>query len=193
MTQLSKIREKLDIIGEKYLDTSVLEKLLAKFAPSYSISQICDTGMISPIKRGKFYINNVNRDIENPYKIADMYFEGVGYMFGGLGVYNVYGYSTQLVEWHTVYNTKISGERIIGRTKFIFKKQRNGFFYGETEQKSGRYIYKIMSRERAFIQMLQEGKVWKKLPENIDVKKLLSLAEAYSTKNIYNSIKKICS
>jgi hypothetical protein len=51
MTQLSKIREKLDIIGEKYLDTNVLEKLLAKFAPSYSISQICDTGMISPIKR----------------------------------------------------------------------------------------------------------------------------------------------
>jgi hypothetical protein len=50
-----------------------------------------------------------------------------------------------------------------------------------------------MSRERAFIQMLQEGKIWKKLPENIDVKKLLSLAEAYSTKNIYNSIKKICS
>jgi hypothetical protein len=51
MTQLSRIREKLDIIGEKYLDTTILQKLLVKFAPSYNISQLCDTGMITPIKR----------------------------------------------------------------------------------------------------------------------------------------------
>lgn len=29
-------------------------------------------------------------------------------MFGGLGVYQMYGYSTQLIEWYTVYNTQIS-------------------------------------------------------------------------------------
>jgi hypothetical protein len=163
-----------------------------KFAPSYNISQLCDTGMITPIKRWKSYINNVNRDIENPYKIADMYFEWGKYMFGGLGIYNMYGYSTQLIEWHTVYNTKVTGERIIGKTKFIFRKQRENFFYWEITQKSGEYIYQTMSPERAFIKMIQEWKIWKKIPENIDKNKLLQLSEKYSTKTLYNSVKKIC-
>ncbi len=51
MTQLSRIREKLDLIGEKYLVKDTLDKLIEKFAPSYTISQLCDTGMISPLKR----------------------------------------------------------------------------------------------------------------------------------------------
>ncbi len=75
-------------------------------------------------------------------------------MFGGLGVYQMYGYSTQLIEWHTVYNTQISGERIIGKTKYIFRKQRESFFYGVTTAESGNITYRVMSRERALIQML---------------------------------------
>jgi hypothetical protein len=51
MTQLSRIREKLDLIGEKYLVKATLDRLIEKFAPSYTISQLCDTGMISPLKR----------------------------------------------------------------------------------------------------------------------------------------------
>lgn len=193
MTQLARIREKLDLIGEKYLWRGLIEKLISKFAPSYTISQLCDTGIISPLKRWSWYINNINRTIEDPYQIADFYFEKETYMFGGLGVYQMYGYSTQLVDWHTVYNTQISAERIIGKTRFIFRKQRESFFYGITTAESNGVRYNIMSRERACIQMISEWKTFRTLPRGVDRDKLIDMAEKYTSKSTQALIKKLCS
>ena len=193
MTQLSRIREKLDLIWEKYLVKATLDRLIEKFAPSYTISQLCDTGMISPLKRWVRYINNINREIEDPYRIANLYFWLETYMFGGLGVYQMYGYSTQLIEWHTVYNTQISWERIIGKTKFIFRKQRESFFYGVTTAESGDITYRVMSRERALIQMLWEWKTFRTLPRGIDRDTLIEMAEKYTSKATLAIIKNLCS
>ena len=114
-------------------------------------------------------------------------------MFGGLGVYNMYGYSTQLIEWYTVYNTQISGSRIIGKTKYIFQKERPSFFYGITTAVSNQITYKVMSRERAFIQMLREGKTFRTLPQGIERNTLKEMAERYATKSITETIRNLCS
>ena len=194
MTQLARIREKLDLIGEKYLTKEVVDILRGKFAPSYTISQLCDTGMVSPLKRWVAYINNINRDIEDPYRIADIYFWSSLYAFGWLGVYQMYGYSTQLIEWYTVYNTQIAWERIIGKTKYIFRKQREGFFtYGCTTAQSGNTAYRVISKERAIIQMIGEWKIFKELPQNIDKKLLLEMAKNFTSKTLYSTIKTLCS
>ena len=192
MTQLARIREKLDLIGEKYLPKATLDKLIAKFAPSYTVAQLCDTKMITPLKRWVWYINNINRTMEDPYRIASIYFGDELYMFGGLGVYQMYGYSTQLIEWYTVYNTQISWERIIGKTRYIFRKQRESFFYGMTTAASGDITYAVMSRERALIQMMREGKIFRTFPARVDKDTLINMAEQYAPKSILTMIQKLC-
>lgn len=194
INQIKKIREKLAFYEEVFIPRAVLEKLILKFAPSYTISDLCRKKVISPLKRwGDIYINNLSRDIQDPYQTAKLYFEDELYAFGGLGVYASYGYSTQVIEWYTVYNTRISGERIIGNSKFIFRKQRESFFYGITSAKNKFGSYQILSRERAFIQMLREWKTWNTIPKDIDTKKLLDLAKKYASAKIYKQIQSLCS
>lgn len=190
--QIQKVREKLDLYWKKIIDKELLEKILNKFAPSYNITDISRKKLISPLKRGKYYINNISKELENPYIIADMYFEWKKYMFWWLGIYNMYGFSTQLIEWHTVYNTQISGDRIIWKTKFIFKKQRDSFFYWSVINKNWNDRYKIMSVERAFIQMIKEWRILNSIPSNVDKNKLFTLAKKYSSKTVISKIKKLC-
>ena len=194
INQIKKIREKLDLYREVFVPREVLEKLITKFAPSYTISDLCRKKVISPLKRwGDIYINNLSRDIQDPYQTAKLYFTDELYAFGGLGVYASYGYSTQVIEWYTVYNTRISGERIIGNSKFIFHKQRESFFYGITMGKNKFWSYQMLSRERAFIQMFREWKTWKSIPKDIDTKKLLELAKKHTSVLLYKKIQSLCS
>lgn len=192
VNQIQRVREKLDYYWKKIIDKELLEKILNKFAPSYDITDISRKKIISPLKRGKYYINNISKDIENPFKIADMYFEWDIYMFWWLWVYNMYDFSTQLIEWYTVYNTKFSGERIIWKNKFIFKKQRNSFFYWNIINKNWNDRYKVMSIERAFIQMIKEWRIINSIPNNIDYKKLLTMAKKYSSKTVVSKIENLC-
>ena len=137
INQIKIIREKLDLYRKLFIEREVLEKLLDKFAPSYTITDLCRKKVISPLKRGgDTYINNLSREIQDPYQTIALYFQNDIYAFGGLGVYASYGYSTQVIEWHTVYNTRFSGDRIIGNVKYIFIKQRESFFYGITTGKN---------------------------------------------------------
>ncbi|MBW7954957.1 hypothetical protein H3C61_04045 [Candidatus Gracilibacteria bacterium] len=190
--QISIIRDKLRLYDEKFIEKDKIDKLLSKFAPSYKIKDVTSLGLISPLKRGQIYINNLSNKIEDPFVIADLYFQGKDYAFGGLGVYNMYGFSTQVVEWYTVYNKLISGDRIIGKTKFIFKKQKPNFFYGIITKKSGDNSYLVFSPERAFIQLLKEGKNFNELPKNIDKENLLQMAKKYAPKTIISKIEKLC-
>ena len=194
INQIKKIREKLDAYREVFVPRKVLEKLITKFAPSYTVSDLCRKKVISPLKRWwDIYINNLTREIQDPYQTARLYFEDDLYAFGGLGVYASYGYSTQVIEWYTVYNTRVSGERIIGKMKYIFRKQRESFFYGIITEKNKFWNYQMLSRERAFIQMLREWKIWKSIPANIDREKLLELAKKYTSIALYKQIQSLCS
>ena len=61
------IREKLRLYRKGYISIETLEKILSKFAPNYSVSQLCDKRLITPIKRGKWYINNESTEYIDPY------------------------------------------------------------------------------------------------------------------------------
>ncbi len=51
INQIQKIREKLDLYGKIFVPREVLDKLIVKFAPSYSISDLCRKKVTSPLKR----------------------------------------------------------------------------------------------------------------------------------------------
>ena len=190
--QIKIIRQKLDAYWKLVIDKELLNKLLNKFAPNYTIANLCSLWLIYTIKRGESYINSFSKETQTPFIVGDIYFGWWEYMFGWLWMYNYYWFSTQVVEWYTIYNTKISGTRIIWNVKLILKKQRKNFFYGWTTKKNWNYSYKIMTPERAFIQMLKEWKSFKVLPSNINKEKLLTMSEKNTSKNIYNYIKELC-
>lgn len=190
--QISIIRDKLRIYDEKFIEKEKIDKLLSKFAPSYKIKDITSLWLISPLKRWQTYINNLSNKLEDPFVVADLYFGWKDYAFGWLWVYNMYWFSTQVVEWYTVYNKMLSGDRIIWKTKFIFKKQKPNFFYWIITKKSWDSSYLVFSPERAFIQLLKEWKIFNELPKNIDKEKLLQMAQKYAPKTIFSKIEKLC-
>ena len=52
--------------------------------------------------------------------------------------------------------------------------------------------YKIMSPERAVIQMMKEKTEFLSIPKNVNKEKLLTLAKQNTSKNIYKKIQKLC-
>ena len=189
VNKIAKIRDKLDIYSKPYISLEVLQKLLDKFAPNYTINQLCSLWLLTPIKKGKWYLNNKSKEIVNTFVVWDLYFWDELYVFWWMSVYNRYGISEQIAEWYTIYNTKISWKKIIWNSKFIFVKQRESFFYGIKIEKVWENSYKIMTPERAFIQALKEDKKFDKLPYKVDFKKLEKLAKKYASITINDKIK----
>ncbi len=192
INKIAKIREKLDIYGKPYIDEELLQKLLDKFAPNYTITNLSNLGLITPIKRWKNYIVNKYNAFVHPFVVGSFYMWDEMYVFGGLWVYNRYSLSEQVAEWQTIYNTKISWKKIIWDSKFIFVRQRESFFYGTKKEKFEEYSYEIMTIERAFIQMIKEWKEFESLPYWIDKDKLIKIATKYSSQTILTKIKKLC-
>lgn len=192
INKIAKIREKLDIYGKPYITEELLQKLLDKFAPNYTITNLCNIWLISPIKRGKVYINNKYDAFVNPFVIGDLYMWDDLYIFGWLWVYNRYSLTEQVADWQTVYNTKISWKKIIWSSKFIFVRQRENFFYWWKKEKFDEYSYNIMTIERAFIQIIKEWKEFNNLPYWINKDKLLKLSLKYASKTIISKIEKLC-
>ena len=189
VNKIAKIRDKLDIYSKPYISLEVLQKLLDKFAPNYTINQLCSLWLLTPIKKGKWYLNNKSKEIVNTFVVWDLYFWDELYVFWWMSVYNRYSISEQIAEWYTIYNTKISWKKIIWNSKFIFVKQRESFFYGIKIEKVWENSYKIMTPERAFIQALKEDKKFDKLPYKVDFKKLEKLAKKYASITINDKIK----
>lgn len=192
INKISKIREKLNLYSKPYINRELITKILNKFAPNYTISQLCNIWLLTPIKRGERYINNKSREYINPFVVGDLYMQNDLYIFGWLMTYNRYGISEQIAEWYTIYNTKFSGKKIIWPAKIIFVRQRESFFYGMKKEKFGDKSFNIMSPERAFIQALKEKKVFDKIPYKIDCKKLKELAKKNASKIINNKINELC-
>lgn len=102
------VREKLDLYRKPYIDATYLQKILDKFAPNYTIKQLCNLDILRPIKRGKWYLNRKSRDFINPFVVGALYMGDEMYVFGGMSVYNRYSLSEQIAEIYTIYNTKTS-------------------------------------------------------------------------------------
>ena len=192
INKIGKIREKLDLYWKPYIEEELLQKLLDKFAPNYSITNLSNLWLITPIKRGKIYINKKYNAFVNPFVVGDLYMWDDLYMFGWLWVYNRYSLTQQIAEWQTIYNTKISWKKIIWNSKFIFVRQRENFFYWRKKEKFEQYSYEIMTIERAFIQMIKEWKDFNQLPYWINKDKLLKMVKKYAPKTIISKIEKLC-
>lgn len=186
------VREKLDNYQKPYIEVDLLQKILNKFAPNYTIANLSHLWLITLVKRGKVYINNKTHDFINPFVVWNLYMWDEIYCFGWLWVYNRYSLTEQIAEWLTIYNTKVSGKKVIWNNKFIFKRQRKSFFYWIKKEKFENCTYNIMTIERAFIEMLKEWKTFGELPYWIDKKKLQSLANKYASKKIISLINKLC-
>ena len=193
-TKVGTISHKLKIYNQPYVTNNILKTLIEKNAPAYTIAELCKDGIVTPIKRWKIYINNRSSHRKDDYVIGSLYFGDEPYVFGGLHVYNLYHFTTQIAERYTIYNTTISGKKIIGNAKFIFKKVRPSFFYGiKTKMITGRLV-NFMSPERALIELYKEKEnpeFIKGIPSNIDRIKLTKMAEKYCDKNVLQRIKKI--
>ncbi len=187
------VREKLDLYRKPYIDTGYLQKILDKFAPNYTIKQLCNLDIIRPIKRGKWYLNRKSRDFINPFVVGALYMGDEMYVFGGMSVYNRYSLSEQIAEVYTIYNTKTSWEKEIAGIRYNFIRQRESFFYGIEKEKIEDYEYHIMSPERAYIQMIREGKSFSFIPKNIQKEEVIRLAEQNASKSLQSLIKKYVS
>ncbi len=186
------VREKLDLYRKPYIDVVYLQKILDKFAPNYTIKQLCNQDIVRPIKRGKWYLNTKSREFINPFVVGGLYMGDELYVFGGMSVYNRYSLSEQIAEVYTIYNTRISWAREIVGIRYDFVRQRESFFYGIQQEKTDEYQYSIMSPERAYIQMIREGKTFTVFPKNIQKSLLLSLSEANASQPLQSLIKKSC-
>lgn len=192
INQIKIIEEKLRVYGKPFIDNVLLQKILQKFAPSYKPFQLSARWLISVVKNGKLYKNNLYRWYVSRYAILGLYMQDTTYMIGWLYLYNKYRLSTQLPNRITVYNTVYSGQREIAWAKIIFKRVRISFFRGKEKRKSIKesqgVAYYRMSPERALIQLLIDTKgrpefaddIYYQLQQgNIDTKRVLDLMKKY--------------
>lgn len=190
------LKEKLNYYGKSIIDKTTLLEIIKRRTPTYTIAEACKRGIVSPLKKWSYYF--VQRSGNNygvfakslPYEIGAYYCEWISYAFGGLGIYNTYGFTTQLAERYTIYNTRYVGTKKIGKFKYIFKKVRESFFWWIEESKD--YWAKVLSPERALIQLIKED--WSKeflrqKPYWIKINILLELASKYTSKNLLSKVK----
>lgn len=190
-TNSSLLRDKLKRYNKPFIEKSTIEQTIKKFAPGYTIADLCNRKFITPIKKDKVYVNLLYERYINPYIVGALYFGDKPYVFGWIDIYNKYHFTTQIAEWRVIYNTEILGEKVIAWCKFIFKKVRPSFFYGIKKQKIDGYTINIMSAERALIELYkteEEPEFITKLPDNVDVKKLIKLASTNVSKNILHRL-----
>ncbi len=191
-TKIGSVKERLRISNRKFLDKETVQKMIDAFLPWYKISDLCNRKLITPIKKCDTYLNLFYRGFVDPYVIWSIYFGDKPYVFGWLQLNNSYHFTTQVPERYTIYNTTTSGEKIIGNAKFIFKQVRPPFFYGIQKKKIDGRVINIMSPERALIQMIREWaslEFVQTLPDNVDKKNILKMAEHHTNKSILEKIK----
>lgn len=194
INQIKKVEEKLRLYEKPFIEISLLQQILEKFAPNYEIKKLSSYWLISPISRADIYLNLLSPEKKRLISttILAQYGRDKTYAVGWLYLYNQYHFSEQMADRVTVYNTSINGKRIIAWYKFIFRQVRSSFFRGIEEMDAQWYgIYKRMTRERALIQLIKDNdwkleysddiyreiKTWK-----VSKDKILSLAKKHTSK-----------
>ena len=169
--QIKTVRDKLRIYEKPFINSNFLKEILKKFAPSYTISQLCSRKILVPIKKGEIYFNTEcdRKMILLGTTILAQYFQNDPYYaVGWIDLYNQYGYTTQIANKITVYNRFVSWEKTIAQMQFIFKKERESFFYGVEKIDAQWYgTYNQLSRERALLQLLKDTKGQREFSEEI--------------------------
>jgi len=186
-TKSSLLRDKLKWYNKPFIEKSILEQTIKKFAPGYTIADLCNRKLITPIKKDTVYVNLLYDRYINPYVVGALYFGEKPYVFGWLDIYNRYHFTTQVPERRVIYNTEILGKKVIAWCKFIFKKVRPSFFYGIKKQKIDGYTINIMSAERALIELFKteaSPEFVHKLPDNVNANTLIKLATSNVPKDI---------
>jgi hypothetical protein len=188
INQIKLVETKIRLYNKPFIEADFLQKVLDKFAPNYKPYQLSAKWLISIIKNGSLYKNNLYSGYVSRYEIIALYMRWTDYMIGGLFAYNQYGFSTQLPNRRTVYNTTYSGRREIAGANIIFRRVRPSFFRGKQKKTSQGIPYYIMSRERALIQLLLETKgnlefrddvIYQIDKWNIDPHMLLTLSQTH--------------
>lgn len=202
INQFKTIEEKLRIYDKPFIEISLLQKILDKFAPNYEIKELSRRWLLTPIVRGELYLNLLSS--KKKWLLATTILAQYGkektYAVGGLYLYNQYHFSQQLADRITVYNTSIRGKRIIAGYKFIFRQVRPSFFR-EIKKVGAQWYgtYQCLSPERALIQMIDEsdGKIeyaqdiYQEIKKkNISPTKLITLSEKYTSKRVQLLVKK---
>jgi len=183
--KLAIIREKLQYYNKPYISYDLLFCILSTSAPTTPISELSRAGIVDIIKAKKRYRNKLSPQVPDRYTIGALYMWNKPYMFGGLNIYNRYHLTTQLADRYTIYNTELSGHKIIAWAKFIFVKQRASFFHGGMTVTRQWHKVVLMSPERALIQLFKDNpnpEFVQSLPNNIDKEKLVTLAQKYCSK-----------
>jgi len=197
INQRKKLEEKLRSYRKRFIEYSLLKKIIEKFAPNYKIKTLCARKLVSPIKKWELYLNLLYEGIVLSTTILAKYGKGKQYMVGWLYLYNQYGYTTQLADRMTVYNTSIHGKRIIAWAKFIFQKVRPSFFRWKISKKSKWETYYLMSPERALIQLIKDTNGELEFADDIynllqywtvDKEKLIELSQKYCSKSVQHLI-----
>lgn len=196
INQLKKIEEKLRYYNEPFIDISLLQKILDKFAPKYQVKALSSRWFLAPIIRWRLYLNlfSSKRISLVGTTILAQYGKGKTYAVGWIYLYNKFHFSEQLANRITVYNTSIRGKRIIADQWFIFRQVRSSFFRGIEQVDAQWYgTYNRMTRERALIQLIddEDGKVeydddiYDEIKKGVvSKKKLISLSQKYASKRV---------
>jgi len=195
INQYKKLEEKLRLYDKPFIEIEFLQKLLEAFAPNYQIRNLSFRWLISPIIKGKLYLNQVSSQLSKISELAILaqYGKGKTYAVGGLYLYNQYHFVEQIAQRITVYNTSHLWYKTIAGRKFIFRKVRPSFFRWMEEvdtQGYGKYIR--MTPERALLQLIIEKKgqleyeadIYREIKKNaVSLEKLLTLSKEYLSKN----------
>ncbi len=201
INQFKTIEEKLRIYDKPFIEISLLQKILDKFAPKYRIDTLCSRWLLSPILRWELYLNLLSS--KKKWLLATTILAQYGknklYSIGGMYLYNQYHFSQQLANKITVYNASTRGERNIAGYTFIFRQVRPSFFRGIEKVDAQWYgTYNRMTSERALIQMIDENDGKMEYVEDIyqEIKKkiisptkLISLSQKYCSQRVQILVK----
>ena len=194
INQFKKIEAKLRYYDEPFIEISLLQKIIDKFAPKYRIDTLCTRRLISPIIRWKVYLNLLST--KKAWLVATTilakYGEWKEYAVWWIYLYNKYHFSEQLANKITVYNTSIHWPRTIAWYQFIFQKVRPSFFrWIEQINAQWYWKYKCMTPERALIQLIKDTNGNMEYAEdiyyeihkwNVSKEKLISLAKKHTSR-----------
>lgn len=186
------LKDKLIYYKKPIIGKVVLQSIIDAWVPWYTIAEMAKRGLIAVLKKWSYYFNLESRDHSNPYVIGALYCEWSLYAFGGIDMYNQYGFTTQLPERYTIYNTTYNGTKQIGNYKYIFKQVRKSFFWDIETKKIDQNDISFLSPERALIQLVKEwwsNEFLTSKPKTINSSKLLELATKHVSKPILSNIK----
>jgi hypothetical protein len=153
------IKKKIWLLNKQIFSKLDLDKFLQKIPENYSIYDLTRNGKIlKVIKKDSYYLNTLYSKIIHPFVLWATYCDYQNYMFGGLSLYNKYGFTTQIANKYTIYSTELYGTKKIINTFFIFKKVKQELIYGYKDKMIDGIYVRIMTPERAFIEFCRENK-----------------------------------